>query len=48
MSKPAANPFFEADFSKIMDMTKIMDMSKMMGEFKMPGFNVDVLMSVQP
>jgi phasin family protein len=30
-----------------MDMTKIMDMSKMMGEFKMPGFNVDVLMSVQ-
>jgi phasin family protein len=41
MSKPAANPFFEADFSKIMDI------SKMMGEFKMPGFNMDALMAAQ-
>jgi phasin family protein len=41
MSKPASNPFFEADFSKMMDM------SKMMGEFKMPQFNFEALMSAQ-
>ena len=39
MSKPAGNPFFEADFSKFMDMSKMMDMAKMMGgEFKMQPF----------
>lgn len=41
MSKPAANPFFEADFSKMMDM------SKMMGEFKMPQFNFEAMMNAQ-
>ncbi|MFY9287635.1 MAG: phasin family protein [Alphaproteobacteria bacterium] len=41
MSKPNSNPFFEADFSKIMDVTK------MMGEFKVPGFNFEALMNVQ-
>lgn len=41
MSKPAANPFFEADFSKMMDL------SKMMGEFKMPQFNFEALMNAQ-
>jgi phasin family protein len=35
MSKPAANPFFETDFSKFVDM------SKMMGEFKFPAFNME-------
>jgi phasin family protein len=39
MSKPAANGFFEADFSKYMDM------SKMMGEFKMPSVNMDAVMT---
>jgi phasin family protein len=39
MSKPASNPFFEADFSKMMDIPK------MMGEFKMPGIDVDAMMS---
>ncbi|MDP9126666.1 MAG: TIGR01841 family phasin [Pseudomonadota bacterium] len=37
MSKPASNPFFEADFSKFMDV------SKMMGEFKMPFFDAEAL-----
>jgi phasin family protein len=58
MSKPAANPFFEADFSKMMDVSKFMDMSnmsKMFGEFKMPNmpqmpqipmFNMEALMAV--
>ncbi len=41
MSKPTTNPFFEADFSKMMDM------SKMMGEFKMPQFNFEALMNAQ-
>jgi phasin family protein len=36
MSRPASNPFFEADFSKMMDV------SKMMGEFKMPMPSYDV------
>ena len=39
MSKPAANPFFEADFSKFMDM------SKMMGEIKMTSVNMEAMMS---
>ena len=39
MSKPASNGFFEADFSKYMDM------SKMMGEFKMPSVNMEAVMS---
>jgi len=39
MSKPASSPFFEADFSKLMDM------SKMMGEFKMPLCDVETMMS---
>jgi phasin family protein len=39
MSKPAANPFFETDFSKFMDM------SKMMGEFKFPAFNAEAIMA---
>ncbi len=47
MSKPASNPFFEADFSKLMDVSKMMDMSKMMGEFKMPAFNFEALMNAQ-
>ena len=38
MSKPAANPFFEVDFSKFMDM------SKMMGDMKMPSFNYEAIM----
>jgi phasin family protein len=38
MSKPAANPFFEVDFSKFMDM------SKMMGDMKMPSFNYEAMM----
>ncbi len=41
MSKPTSNPFFEADFSKMMDM------SKMMGEFKMPQFNFEAMMNAQ-
>ena len=41
MSKPSANPFFEADFSKFVDM------SKAMGEFKIPSFNVEALMAAQ-
>jgi len=41
MSKPATNPFFEADFSKLMDV------SKMMGEFKVPNFNFEALMNAQ-
>jgi len=51
MSKPAANPFFETDFSKFMDMSKMMDMSKkmdaskMFGDFKIPGLDVDALMA---
>jgi hypothetical protein len=53
MSKPSANPFFEADFSKMMDMTKMMDMSKMMdvskmmGDMKMQAPNMEAIMSVQ-
>jgi phasin family protein len=39
MSRPAANGFFEADFSKYMDM------SKMMGEFKMPSMNMEAVMT---
>jgi phasin family protein len=39
MSKPAANGFFEPDFSKFMDM------SKMMGEFKMPTMNMEAIMA---
>ncbi len=39
MSKPSANPFFEIDFSKFMDM------SKMMGDFKMPGLNMEAMMA---
>lgn len=35
MSKPGSNPFFEADFSKLM------------GEFKMPQFNFEALMNAQ-
>jgi phasin family protein len=38
MSKPASNPFFEADFSKMMDI------SKMMGDFKVPGFDFEAMM----
>jgi len=57
MSKPAANPFFETDFSKYMDMSKLMDMSKMMdmtkmmdmsrimGDMKMPNVNMDAIMA---
>ncbi|HEU0117190.1 MAG TPA: phasin family protein, partial [Alphaproteobacteria bacterium] len=41
MSKPATNPFFEADFSKLMDV------SKFMGEFKVPSFNFEALMAAQ-
>lgn len=41
MSKPAANPFFEADFSKLMDATKLF------GEFKLPGFNFEALATAQ-
>ena len=41
MSKPATNPFSEADFSKFMDASKIM------GEFKMPGFDMTALMEMQ-
>ena len=39
MSKPAANSFFETDFSKYMDV------SKMMGEFKMPSVNMEAIMA---
>ena len=39
MSKPSANPFFEIDFSKYMDM------SKMMGDMKMPNMNYEALMT---
>jgi len=39
MSKPAANPFFETDFSKFMDV------SKMMGDFKVPSVNMDAMMN---
>ena len=39
MSKPAANSFFETDFSKFMDV------SKMMGEFKMPNVNMEAIMA---
>ncbi len=48
MSKPASNPFFEADFSKLADFSEMMDMSnmsKMMGEFKMPFYDAEALMS---
>jgi len=41
MSKPANNPFFEADFSKFMDV------SKFLGDFKVPGFNYEALLSAQ-
>lgn len=41
MSKPVSNPFFEADFSKLMDV------SKMMGEFKVPQFNFEAMMAAQ-
>ena len=40
MSKPAANPFFEIDFSKFADM------SKMASEFKMP-FSMEPMMAMQ-
>jgi phasin family protein len=39
MSKPASNPFFEADFSKFADMSKIM------GDFKFPFYDTEALMS---
>jgi phasin family protein len=39
MSKPAANPFFEVDFSKFADM------SKMASEFKMPS--MEPMMAMQ-
>ena len=39
MSKPAANPFFEADFSKFADMSKIVS------DFKIPFFDTEALMS---
>ena len=41
MSKPSANPFFEVDFSKFMDM------SKMMSELKMPSINFEAMMTAQ-
>lgn len=39
MSKPAANPFFETDFSKFMDVTK------MMGDFKLPTINMEAVLA---
>jgi phasin family protein len=47
MSKPATNPFFEADFSKFMDMSKMGDLSKLMGDFKMPAPNYEAMMATQ-
>ena len=35
------NPFFEADFSKLMDVTKVM------GDFKMPTMNFEAMMNAQ-
>lgn len=37
MSNIPSNPFFETDFSKLMDFSKFMDLSKMMDFTKMPG-----------
>jgi phasin family protein len=41
MSKPDANPFFQADFSKFPDL------SKLMGDYRLPAPNVEALMSAQ-
>lgn len=41
MSKPIANPFFETDFSKFLDV------SKYASEFKFPAFNYEALMAAQ-
>jgi phasin family protein len=41
MAQPTLNPFFQPDFSKMMDT------SRMMGEFKMPSFNFEALMNMQ-
>lgn len=41
MSKTVTNPFFETDFSKLMNS------SKMMGGFKMPGIDMNALMEMQ-
>jgi phasin family protein len=44
MSKPFANPFFEADMTKLFPMT---NMSKMAGDFRMPQWDMEALLTVQ-
>jgi len=44
MSKPFANPFFEADMSKLFPMT---DMSKMAGGFRLPQWDMEAFMGMQ-
>jgi len=41
MSKPATNPVFKGDFSKLVDTSKMMD------AFKMPNFDMTALMEMQ-
>ena len=41
MSKPNANPFADADF------TKMLDVSKLFGEFKVPNFNYEAFAAAQ-
>ncbi len=53
MSKPSSNPFFETDFTKLMDVSKFMDMSKFadaskaFSDFKLASPNFEALMSAQ-
>lgn len=48
MSKTAANPFIENEFTKYFDVSKVMEMPKAFQDFKMPnGFNMETLMDSQ-
>lgn len=48
MSKTAANPFIENEFTKYFDVSKVMEMPKAFQDFKMPnGFNMETWMDSQ-
>ncbi len=48
MSKTAANPFIENEFTKYFDVSKVMEMPKAFQDFKMPtGFNFESIMDSQ-
>lgn len=48
MSKTAANPFMQNEFTKYFDVSKVMEMPKAFQDFKMPqGFGLEAMMEAQ-